>query len=94
MWQGAGSASAVLLCTHDSQELSVWDIESFCNAFEGFVENCYGNLEHPAEGMSPEMTMAKGLVMFGAHKHEVEPYTRESSCGPFLQPPKHGYGRF
>ncbi len=63
--------------THDPQALSVWDIETFSDAFEGFIEKGYGNLEHPALGMSPNMAMIKGLAMFGARQHKVEPYTRE-----------------
>ena len=63
--------------THDPRALSVWDIETFSDAFEGFIEKGYGNLEHPALGMSPNMAMTKGLAMFGARQHKVEPYTRE-----------------
>jgi putative transposase len=63
--------------THDPRVLSVWDIESFSDAFEGFIEKGYGNLEHPALGMSPNMAMAAGIAMFGARKDKVEPYTRE-----------------
>lgn len=63
--------------THDPQALSIWDIETFSDAFEGFIEKGYGNLEHTALGMSPNMAMATGLAMFGARKHRVDPYTRE-----------------
>ena len=63
--------------THDPQALSVWDLETFSDAFDGFIEKGYGNLEHAALGMSPNMAMSTGLAMFGGRKHKVEPYTRE-----------------
>jgi putative transposase len=63
--------------THDPRVLAVWDIETFSDAFDGFIENGYGNLEHPALGMSPNVAMTQGVAMFGARKHRVEPYTRE-----------------
>lgn len=63
--------------THDPRALSVWDIETFTDAFEGFIENGYGNLEHPSLGMSPNMAMATAMATFGAREHKVIPYTRE-----------------
>lgn len=63
--------------THDPKVLAEWDIETFSDAFEGFVERGYGRLEHSALGMSPNDAMTAGMKLFGARPHKIEPYTRE-----------------
>jgi len=63
--------------THDPRVLAVWDIESFSDAFEGFIERGYGNLEHSALGMSPNAAMQAGIAMFGRRTHRLQLYERE-----------------
>jgi putative transposase len=63
--------------THDPKVLAEWDIETFSDAFDGFIERGYGRLEHSALGMSPNEAMAAGMKLFGTRPHKIEPYTGE-----------------
>lgn len=63
--------------THDPRVLAVWDIESFSDAFDGFIERGYGNTEHGALGMSPNAAMQAGIAMFGRRTHKLQLYERE-----------------
>lgn len=63
--------------THDPRALAVWDVESFNDAFEGFIEHGYGDIEHSALGMSPNAAMQAGIAMFGHRTHKLQLYDRE-----------------
>lgn len=63
--------------SHDPRALAIWDVESFSDAFEGFIERGYGNLEHGALGMSPNAAMQEGIATFGRRTHKLHLYERE-----------------
>jgi transposase InsO family protein len=61
--------------SHDPRKLAVWTLPALTQAFEGFVDNVYANLSHPALGRSPKEAMARGLAMSGVRKHLLIPFT-------------------
>lgn len=63
--------------SHDPRELAVWTLPKFQIAFEGFLDECYGAMEHSALGMSPKEAMAVGLAQSGLRRHVLIPYTRD-----------------
>lgn len=66
-----------LVKEHDPRELAVWTLPEFREAFEGFIDRVYAEMEHPALGMSPKEAMAVGLVQSGMRAHSVIPYGRD-----------------
>lgn len=63
--------------THDPRELAVWTLPAFKDAFDGFLNNAYSNMEHSALGMSPKEAMAIGMQHSGMRSHALIPYTRD-----------------
>ncbi len=63
--------------SHDPRTLAVWTLPALTDAFEGFVDNTYAGLKHPALGMSPKEAMARGLAMTGCRDHILIPYTED-----------------
>lgn len=70
--------------THDPRELAIWTLPAFRDAFEGFLDKVYSNLEHPALGMSPKEAMDVGMKLAGVRRHMMIPYTQSFSimCMP------------
>lgn len=63
--------------SHDPRELSVWTLPEFREAFEGYLDRVYGEMEHPALGMSPKEAMAIGLAQSGLRRHILIPKSRD-----------------
>lgn len=63
--------------SHDPRILAVWTLPALTNAFEGFVDNTYAGLKHPALGMPPKEAMARGLAMSGCRNHVLIPYAED-----------------
>ncbi len=63
--------------SHDPRELSVWTLPEFREAFDGFLDQVYGEMEHSALGISPKAAMAIGLAQSGLRRHTLIPNTRE-----------------
>lgn len=63
--------------SHDPRELAVWTLPDFKEAFDGFVDKVYSQLEHPALGMSPKEAMAVGIKQSGLRQHMLIPYTED-----------------
>ncbi|EYC52950.1 hypothetical protein AZ34_14555 [Hylemonella gracilis str. Niagara R] len=62
--------------THDPRSLAVWNLRAFREAFDGFLEEVYHPLEHPALGMSPAVAMETGMLQSGTRMHTLIPYDR------------------
>lgn len=63
--------------SHDPRELAVWTLPAFSAAFEGFLDNTYHEMEHPALGLSPRQAMTVGLAQTGLRQHRLIPYTQD-----------------
>ncbi|OIQ97596.1 integrase core domain protein [mine drainage metagenome] len=63
--------------SHDPRTLAVWTLPALTDAFENFVDNVYGNLIHPALGMSPKDAMVRGLAVSGNRGHVLIPFTED-----------------
>lgn len=63
--------------SHDPRELSVWTLPNFREAFGGYLDQVYGEMEHSALGMSPKAALAIGLARSGLRKHTIIPNTRD-----------------
>lgn len=63
--------------SHDPRELSVWTLPEFRNAFDGYLNRVYGEMEHSAHGMSPKDAMAIGLAQSGMRRHTLISNTRD-----------------
>lgn len=63
--------------SHDPRSLAVWTLPALTVAFEGFVDDVYSCLLHPALGMSPKDAMARGLLLSGRRAHVLIPYTQD-----------------
>lgn len=63
--------------SHDPRELSVWTLPEFREAFDGYLNQVYGEMEHSALGISPKAAMAIGLAQSGLRRHTLIPNTRE-----------------
>lgn len=63
--------------SHDPRELSVWTLPEFREAFDGYLNQVYGEMEHSALGMSPKEAMAIGLAQSGLRRHTLIPNTRD-----------------
>jgi putative transposase len=63
--------------SHDPRELSVWTLPEFREAFDGYLDQVYGELEHSALGISPKAAMAIGLARSGLRRHTLIPNTRD-----------------
>lgn len=63
--------------SHDPRELSVWTLPDFREAFDGYLDQVYGEMEHSALGMSPKAALAVGLAQSGLRKHTLIPNTRD-----------------
>jgi transposase InsO family protein len=63
--------------SHDPRTQAVWTLPALTDSFEGFVDNTYASLKHPALGMSPKEAMARGLAMTGCRDHILIPYTED-----------------
>lgn len=63
--------------SHDPRELSVWTLGEFREAFAGYLDQVYGEIEHPALGMSPKEAMAVGLTHSGLRRHILIPNTND-----------------
>lgn len=63
--------------SHDPRDLAVWTLPTFRESFDGFLEQVYGVMEHPALGMSPKDAMAVGLAQSGLRRHVLIPYSRD-----------------
>jgi len=63
--------------SHDPRELSVWTLPEFREAFDGYLDQVYGEMEHSALGMSPKAAMAIGLAQSGLRRHTLIPNTRD-----------------
>lgn len=63
--------------SHDPRELSVWTLPEFREAFDGYLERIYSEMEHSALGMSPKQAMAIGLAQSGLRRHILIPNTRD-----------------
>lgn len=63
--------------SHDPRELSVWTLPEFREAFDGYLDRVYGEMEHPALGMSPKEAMAVSLAQSGLRRHILIPNTRD-----------------
>lgn len=70
--------------SHDPRTLAVWTLPALTDAFQEFVFEVYGNLTHPALGVSPNQAMAQGLAVSGMRTHTLIPYTPdfERLCMP------------
>lgn len=70
--------------SHDPRTLAVWTLPALTDAFEEFAFEVYGNLTHPAFGMSPNQAMAQGLAVSGSRSHTLIPFTPdfERLCMP------------
>lgn len=70
--------------SHDPRTLAVWTLPALSDAFEEFAFETYGNLTHPAFGMSPNQAMAQGLAVSGSRSHTLIPFTPdfERLCMP------------
>ena len=74
--------------SHDPRELSVWTLPEFNKAFEVFIDKIYGEMEHPALGMSPKEALAVGLAQSGLRRHVLIPNTREMTIMCLPSTPK------
>lgn len=63
--------------SHDPRELSVWTLPELREAFDGYLDQVYGEMEHSALGISPKAAMAVGLAQSGLRRHTLIPNTRE-----------------
>lgn len=63
--------------SHDPRELSVWTLPEFREAFDGYLDKVYGEMEHSALGMSPKEAMAISLAQSGLRRHILIPNTRD-----------------
>lgn len=63
--------------SHDPRALAVWTLPALTDAFEGFIDTVYANLKHPALGMSPKESMARGLAVSGTRAHVLIPFTED-----------------
>lgn len=63
--------------SHDPRELSVWTLPEFRDAFDGYLDKVYGEMEHSALGMSPKEAMAISLAQSGLRRHILIPKTRD-----------------
>jgi transposase InsO family protein len=63
--------------THDPRKLAVWTLPEFRDAFEGFLNNVYSQMEHSALGMSPKEAIAIGMQQSGLRGHMLIPYTND-----------------
>lgn len=63
--------------SHDPRELSVWTLTEFYEAFEGFLDKVYGEMEHPALGLTPKAALAVGLAQSGLRGHRLIPNTQD-----------------
>ncbi|UCV09418.1 integrase catalytic domain-containing protein [Dechloromonas denitrificans] len=63
--------------SHDPRELSVWTLPDFREAFDGYLDQVYGEMEHSALGMSPKAAMSIGLAQSGLRRHTLIPNTRD-----------------
>ncbi|MDQ5946310.1 MAG: putative transposase [Pseudomonadota bacterium] len=70
--------------SHDPRTLAVWTLPALTDAFEEFAFEVYGNLTHPAFGMSPNQSMAQGQAVSGSRSHILIPFTPdfERLCMP------------
>lgn len=62
---------------HDPKGLAVWTLPDFNKAFERFLDQVYGEMEHSALGMSPKEAFSVGQAQSGMRKHVLIPYTRD-----------------
>jgi putative transposase len=63
--------------SHDPRDLAVWTLPAFNKAFEGFLDQVYSVMEHPALGMSPKEALAIGLAHSGMRQHVLIPDSRD-----------------
>jgi hypothetical protein len=63
--------------THNPLDLAVWNLRAFCEAFEGYLSNCYHAAEHPALGVSPAKAMEIGMLQSGLRSHTLITYGRQ-----------------
>ncbi len=63
--------------SHDPRELSVWTLPTFREAFETYLNDVYGAMEHPALGLSPKEALAIGLAQSGFRRHVLIPNTTD-----------------
>jgi putative transposase len=63
--------------SHDPRNLAVWTLPAFGEAFEGFLDQVYSTMEHPALGMSPKDAFDLGLAQSGTRQHVLIPYSRD-----------------
>lgn len=78
----AGNSQALqrprsMSASHDPRALAVWTLPALTIAFEGFVNDVYSCLHHPALGMSPKEAMVRGLALSGSRAHVLIPYTED-----------------
>ena len=64
--------------THDPRDRAVWTLSELRVVLEKYIDEVYGNLEHPALGVSPNTAaMAVGTAQAGERGHTIFPYTKE-----------------
>jgi len=63
--------------SHDPRDLAVWTLPALIDSFEGFIDNVYACLTHPALGMSPKESMARGLTLTGSRDHILISYNED-----------------
>lgn len=60
--------------SHDPRQLAVWNLRAFREAFEGYLNEVYHAVEHPALGISPAVAMEIGIAQSGARMHTLITY--------------------
>lgn len=63
--------------SHDPRDLSVWTLAEFHEAFDSFLDKVYGEMEHPALGLTPKAALAVGLAQSGLRSHRLIPNTQD-----------------
>jgi hypothetical protein len=63
--------------THDPRKRAVWTLGEFLPKFEDYVFRIYGELEHPALGVSPNRAFAVGMARTGLRPMRLIPITDE-----------------
>lgn len=70
--------------THDPRRRAVWTLSELFPAFEEYVFNVYGEMEHPALGVTPNKAFDIGMALTGNRAMRIIPMTAdiEMMCLP------------
>lgn len=63
--------------THDPRKRAVWTLGEFMPRFEDYAYRLYGELEHPALGVSPNQAFSVGMARTGLRSMRLIPITDE-----------------